>query len=204
MSDAANPKRISADAEHLIQIAACCNVKSLIGVLENAKLKTTGGFIVDLTDVTAKRHANDRFQTFKLSARRGNLQVDFPPRLYKKLENNTVIDKLYTMMNDNESVDFSINAGDGLQERNTNTPGRGQVVLKKVRSNANVGYVKLKTGVCSPDGNFTSVSLNAAGRTSDDGTKMLNSLLLTKHILDPHRFKEVRLICLVLHVKIAS
>ena len=202
MSDAANPKRISDDAEHLIQIAACCKVKSLITVLENAKLKRTGGFIVDLTDATAKRHANDRFQTFKLSARRGNLQVDFPPRLYKKLENNTVIDKLYTMMNDNESVDFSINAGDGLQERNANTPGQGQVVLKKKRSN--VGYVKLKTGVRSPDGNFTSVSLNAAGRTSDDGTKMLNSVLLTKHILDPHRFKEVRLVCLVLHVRIAS
>jgi hypothetical protein len=58
---------------------------------------------------------------------------------------------------------------------------------------------KLQLGAQRGDGNLDSVSFNSAGRRSDDGTKILKSMMLTKLVLDPEN-EEMRLICLVFHI----
>ena len=190
MSPAANPnsKRLSADAEKLIAIAARCGEKSLLHILAHARLKETVGLFVDLSDPATKEHANDRFQTAKLSATRGNLKVKFTEDLHDKLETSEVIERLYTMVNKNESesVDYSIDAGAA-----TNARGRSMRRSK---------LGKLQLGVQRGDGNFGSISFNSARRRSDDSTKILKLMMMTKLVLDPQNHKEVRLICIVLHM----
>ena len=51
--------------------------------------------------------------------------------------------------------------------------------------------VKLGVGIGSVDGNISLVSLNPAGRKSDNGTKSLKSLFLVKSISDPADFQEI-------------
>lgn len=203
MSPAANTnsKRLSADAEKLIAIAAHCGVKSLVHILAHARLKATGGLLVDLSDLATKKHANDRFQTAKLSATRGNLEVEFTEDLHDKLETSEVIERLYTMVNENESesVDYSIDAGAAAGDGEVPSSGQDQLMRTNARGRSMRGskLLKLQLGVQRGDGNFDSISFNSAGRRSDDGTKILKSMMMTKLVLDPQNYEEVRLICLV-------
>ena len=205
MSPAANPnsKRLSADAEKLIAIAARCGEKSLLHILTHARLKETGGLLVDLSDLATKKYANDRFQTAKLSATRGNLKVEFTEDLNDKLETCEVIERLYTMMNEeSESVDYSIDAGATAGNGEVPSSGQDQLMRTNTRGRSMRGSKlahKLHTGAQRGDGNFDSISFNSAGRRSDDGTKILKSMMLTKLVLDPEN-EEVRLICLVFHM----
>jgi hypothetical protein len=202
MSPAANTnsKRLSADAEKLIAIAAHCGVKSLVHILAHARLKATGGLLVDLSDLATKKYANDRFQTAKLSATRGNLKVEFTEDLHDKLETCDVIERLYTMMNEeSESVDYSIDAGAAAGDGEVPSSGQDQLIRTNARGRSMRGSKlrKLQLGVQRGDGNFDSISFNSAGRRSDDGTKILKSMMMTKLVLDPQNYEEVRLICLV-------